>query len=397
MIRPWLALTCVALTFIVSFYLFIHEFVSVRSYFYITLPILIGLYTLVAVVTDRNHYVPRRWLQNPLKILGKYLLWGAVAYGPVLLCRYHAFYAQFFPAALPFFEAYWMVYLYAGLPYFVLVEKFRYSPANVMADPFLRLLALVKRVWRVGPRALTRLLHARAYRHLLLMGLLRLHFTPLMVSQIYLTHVLITQAWMESTWNLAAVLAMLTSLVWSIDANNAAMGYFWESSFTKTRFKAMDPYPLHWIVTLSCYAPFVIWASTILPSMVDHAACTRHVINDQRFIVATDLIGLICLAGYVVSGTSLYFSTSNLCYKAIQTRGPYAIVRHPATVCKIAFFTVVTFKFTEAYTLLNLTAYVIWMGVYVARTYCEERFLSEFEEYRRYRRVVRYRFVPGVW
>lgn len=52
-------------------------------------------------------------------------------------------------------------------------------------------------------------------------------------------------------------MSILVALAWLIDSNNASIGYFWESRFTRTCFRDVDPYPLHWIVTLACYYPFI--------------------------------------------------------------------------------------------------------------------------------------------
>jgi DNA modification methylase len=60
-------------------------------------------------------------------------------------------------------------------------------------------------------------------------------------------------------------------------------------------------------------------------------------------------------------------------------------------------FSVVCFKFSEAYTLINVFAYLLWTSIYLSRTYCEERFLMQFEEYRVYCERVKYRLIPGVY
>jgi len=100
---------------------------------------------------------------------------------------------------------------------------------------------------------------------------------------------------------------------------------------------------------------------------------------------------------YVISGSALNFSTSNLCYKSIQTKGPYGIVRHPATVCKLVFFALVFFRFKNAYTLVGFLCTLVWFSVYVCRALVEERFLKRFPEYQNYMKQTRYRFIPGLF
>jgi hypothetical protein len=63
---------------------------------------------------------------------------------------------------------------------------------------------------------------------------------------------------------------MITVLAWLIDSNNASIGYFWQSAFTKTRFRAIDPYPGHWIIVLVCYPPFIYFVNSyfaVFPSL----------------------------------------------------------------------------------------------------------------------------------
>ncbi|MCB0384553.1 MAG: hypothetical protein KDD43_04100 [Bdellovibrionales bacterium] len=397
MIHPLIAISSIALTFAITFGIFMFTSVDVEEYFFINILILISIYTLVALVRDKESYWPRRWLQNPIKVIGKYVFWGGITYVAKITYTSHSFYTQAFSHAEYFLNFYFDLYLWAGLPYFVLAEKFRYTQRNFLSDPYLRILSLFRQVFKRRWSSLKRVYRLRAYKTFVISSFLRLHFLPLMVDQIYFTNKDIATSLGENTWTYTAIVAIMTSFVWTIDANNASIGYFWESVFTKTRFKAMDTNPIHWLVTMICYMPFTIWATTFLPALMDHNQAVVHIIDGTWFEILTDIIGLVFLAGYISSGASLYFSTSNMTYKAIQTRGPYALIRHPATFCKVGFFGIATFKFAAAYTAINIFAYVLWTGIYIARTICEERFLSQFEEYRDYQQKTRYRLIPGLW
>jgi hypothetical protein len=66
-----------------------------------------------------------------------------------------------------------------------------------------------------------------------------------------------------------------------------------------------------------------------------------------EMVISTDWIQtvvLVLLALYVLSGSDLNFSASNLCYKKIQTKRPYAIVRHPATSFKLLYLFLAFFR-----------------------------------------------------
>lgn len=397
MVSPIVCILSVLATFIFSFVLFANDILNVDEYFFITIPALIFIYTMVAVFKDHSKYIEKKWLSSHKKILGQYLFWGILTYLLVLLYQTHSFYSQAFGNAQLFFNFYFQVYLCLGLPYFVLADKFRSSFGNNRSDSYFLCVLIFRRFLRFGLTRLKFIRRHKAYRNLFVSWLLRIHFIPLMISQMLLTHQQVTKAIQSNLWDYATIVPGLMALVWSIDANNAAVGYFWESKFTKTRFREMDPYPLNWVVTVMCYLPFSVWVSVFLPQMVDHSQAVELIISDKWFLVTTDMLTLFFLFGYLWSGTSLYFSTSNMTYKGIQTKGPYSFVRHPATFFKVGFFTTLFCKFGESYTFVGAIAFIIWMGIYVARTICEERFLIHFEEYRNYQTKTKYRIIPGIY
>lgn len=397
MIHPLVGLLSVGFTFVVSFYIFTKEILSVDRYFFITILILIGIYTAIAVIRDKEVYQPRRWMQDPLKILGKYAFWGFLIFLAGLIYDIHSFYRETFPRAQDLFKFYLNAYLCLGLPYFILSEKLRYCTSNILNDPYIRILALLRKLVRLNLHQCKRVYANRVYRTFFISSILRLHFIPIMVHQMFFTHSAVTHALQSNFWEYTVIITTLNSFIWSIDANNGAIGYFWESNFTRTRFRQVDPYPMDWLITLICYVPFNIWISTFLPNLVDTTMPRESWFNTPWFTYSTDILILLFLVGYIASGISLYFSTSNLTYKAIQTRGPYAIIRHPATLCKIGYFTVSMLKFAPSHTLLNLFAFILWIAIYVGRTMAEERFLNHIGEYQTYKAKVRYRFVPGLY
>ncbi len=397
MIKPSLCLLSIALTFAISLTLFLYTPYIVEDYFFISVFILIGCYTALSVFRSTEVYEQRKWLQDPLKIIGKYLFWGVLTYLPCYIYENHSFYAETAPNTLEFFTFYFKLYVWLGVPYFILSEKFRYSFDNYINDPYIRFISLFKKLLKGQFSVLKRFYHIRQYKRFLISSFLRLHFITLMVEQLSYTNIeIVTGIQNGIDWRLSSLMLILTPLIWSIDANNASIGYFWESNFTKTRFRAMDTNLVHWFVTMICYLPFIIWITTFVPAL-DHATEGHYILTSLWFVSFTDVLTLVFLAGYIYSGSSLYFSTSNMTYKAIQTRGMYAIVRHPATFFKLGFFFVSIFKYAHSYTAINIFAYLLWMGIYIGRTICEERFLGNFQEYRDYKLKTKYRIIPGLY
>jgi protein-S-isoprenylcysteine O-methyltransferase Ste14 len=80
--------------------------------------------------------------------------------------------------------------------------------------------------------------------------------------------------------------------------------------------------------------------------------------------------------------------------RTIKTGGPYAIVRHPIYATDISLRVAFILQNHSAY---NITIAVVSIMAYVYRAILEERFLSQFPEYRDYAQRVRYRFIPGVF
>jgi len=397
MIHPYLCWLGIFLSFGVSLILFMSKWLDVHKYFYAPVLLLIGFYTLYYILTDKQQYQSRTVRQVIPKVIGKYIFWGLIIYGVIRFYAAHSMYREFTPNTRRFFGDFLYLFLILGLPYFFLAEKFRYCTDNVLGDPYLRILSLLKCLFKRDFRKIGRRLTKKSYKRLYLMAIIRIHYVPIMMEQVYIglktVNGLLKGA--DFQWNLASSVVIATPFVWAIDANNGALGYFWESWFTKSRFREIDPNPLHWIVVLLCYTPFFGLAVKFMP-FPSMAANSVPLLSSSAFNTGIEIVLLISLALYVFSGSCLSFSTSNLCYKKIQTKGPYAIVRHPATSFKLIYFFLAFFRYRGAYTFAGFLSYLIWTTVYVCRALVEEQFLKKFSDYRNYMKKTKYRFIPRI-
>ena len=397
MIHPYLCFLGVFLSFAASLTLFISGRLDVNEYFYAPALLLIGFYTLHSILTDKQRYQRRTLKQVIPKAIGKYILWGLVIYGVTRFYAAHPLYRDFTPNTRKFFGDFLKLFLMLGLPYFFLAEKFRYCTDNVMGDPYLSILSLLRCVWKREFRLIGRRLAKKSYKRIYLMAIIRIHYVPIMFEQVYLGLNNFTKFIQEPNfqWTLASSVLVATTLAWAIDANNGAIGYFWESWFTKSRFREIDLHPIHWFVVLMCYTPFIGLAVKFVP-FPSLAAKSTLLIGNSTFNSGIEIALLIFLVLYVLSGSALNFSTPNLCYKKIQTKGPYAIVRHPATTFKLGYFFLAFFRYRAAYTLTGFICYLVWMIVYICRALVEESFLKKFSDYRRYMKKTKYRFIPRI-
>jgi protein-S-isoprenylcysteine O-methyltransferase Ste14 len=394
MIRPLWCILGVSISFIFSFTWFYLQPESFEDLFFLPLCFLILFHTIYAVFTDREKYSHRALGQIVPAALRKYIFWGALIWALGWFYGIHPFYQKAFPKTLFFIQSYFKLFLGGGFFYFLLAEKYRHSTQNILQDPSLRFISLAKLFLKGRFHQAGRRLYRGKFRHFFVSGLLRLHYMPLMVEGLYNFN---KQILYESDFsNPTFIIGLLTALVWAIDHNNAAMGYFWESDFTKTRFRQVDPFPLHYIITLSCYFPFNNFVNIFIKSPINPAR-TDFLLDSPWFQTGTELAILLFVACYALTGTTLAFSWSNLCYKQIQIRGFYAYVRHPGTFFKLGFFLLMTFRFKSSFTAGTFLAYAAWTSIYIMRTLCEERFLKRFSEYREYMKQTRYRIIPGVF
>jgi protein-S-isoprenylcysteine O-methyltransferase Ste14 len=110
------------------------------------------------------------------------------------------------------------------------------------------------------------------------------------------------------------------------------------------------------------------------------------------------------MAIYASASVALGLKASNLTHRGIVARGPYAVVRHPAYVCKnLAWWigavplVIAAFQDSLLEALWTAGSVLAWSALYVLRSLTEEDHLRSVDgEYDAYASKVRYRFIPGV-
>lgn len=393
MLPPLWAIAGVIVSFSLSFLCFTYNLLPYSSYFFLPIFALIGYHTLVMQLRSKDQYEKAPWRKVVKKSIGKYLFWLSLLSALHWVYAHHPFYIRFASHTNIMMGFFIKVYLVSALPYFLFIERYRAGRFEWFNDAYIKVISFFRCAVRRKWGAIRYRLLKRGYKSLVLSWLVRIHFIPVMVEQVY---------WgTNQTMNFLArpesafvSVMFFVGLLFLIDSINASMGYFWESALTKTRFRAVDANAFHWVVVFMCYMPFIGYASNFVPFPSGNGAL---LIAHPLFEIVMNVLTVICLLGIVLTTTCLGFSYSNLSYKKIQTRGPYAIVRHPGTVFKILFFFLTVFRFEVAYSLPIVSAYIFWMGVYIVRILCEERFLRRFQEYRDYIQVTPYRLIPRVW
>ena len=79
--------------------------------------------------------------------------------------------------------------------------------------------------------------------------------------------------------------------------------------------------------------------------------------------------------------------------RTIVTTGAYAFVRHPIYT---GFFLSIVALELSSFTWRNFMLDMLWIALFIAKTFIEERFLASNPTYLEYMHRVRWRWLPGV-
>ena len=346
-----------------------------------------------------SHYrIDRRpWSRLLPRALGRYLIWGALLWLAQAFFAHHPYYRGL-AHTTAFLQALWDLYLPLGLPYFLLTLRLRASPVEDYHDPAVRLWQLLRSLWP-GYRLRRRAWRDRGNRKVLLNLLSRAYFIPVMVGQVGVNldqAVRLAGQW-GGGFDLVA-LAWLSSLLWAADAIAASAAYGLESRWMENRSRSIDTTLSGWLVCLACYAPMNQVTGLIFPfgPNVGTAAPQTLLLPDAGAVLAFQVVLTALLAALIYSDLSLGPSGANITFKRLQWRGPYGLVRHPATTCKLTFWWLQAGVYGAFWSWPWLFGMLGWSALYVARCLTEERHLRQYPEYRWYMRRVRYRFIPGI-
>lgn len=184
-----------------------------------------------------------------------------------------------------------------------------------------------------------------------------------------------------------------------IDVIFFTLGYILEHPKLGNEIKSVDPTLFGWFVVLLCYPPFnqitndiVGWYSSDFPEFFS---------IELKWVAA--ILILVLMSIYSWASIALNLKASNLTNRGIVWKGPYRWVRHPAYAAKnmawlIGAIPILTNRWNmSTYEfLIALFSVITWSYIYYLRSITEENHLMADEEYIRYCKKVKYRFIPGV-
>jgi protein-S-isoprenylcysteine O-methyltransferase Ste14 len=194
---------------------------------------------------------------------------------------------------------------------------------------------------------------------------------------------------------------ILMQTIFFVDVLIFTVGYLVESPRLGNEIRSVDPTLLGWAAALLCYPPFNYVTGKILGSQVSDFPQ----FDNPTLHLTLNIAMLVLMAIYSWASVALGLKASNLTHRGIVARGPYAVVRHPAYVCKnlawwISAIPLVSIAFGQSLQegILAVASVAGWSMLYVLRAITEEDHLRSVDgEYAAYAARVRYRFVPGVY
>ena len=186
------------------------------------------------------------------------------------------------------------------------------------------------------------------------------------------------------------IFPFLLILIFLIDTLWFSFGYAFEAGFLKNTIRSVEPTILGWVVALICYPPF----NEMFVRYVDWYSNEYIIFFNTPLTFVMRIIIIFFFLIYLSATFALGTKCSNLTNRGIVSRGPYAIIRHPAYISKNLAWWLTIIPIVSLPAILSMGA---WSLIYHLRTITEERHLSQDPDYIEYKKKVKYRYIPWVY
>ena len=303
------------------------------------------------------------------------------------------------------------LYCVLGLPYAFVTNIFRGHKFENRSDPNFVILLLLRRGWRralaVASRRHATCCHWRLRNRRIGVVvrdlLVKVFFIPLMVTFLYIefggfadNFIALWDAIVDGAHWYAGFNSFYGSYfhgLFIMDVGLGLIGYASSSRWLDNKSRSVDPTLLGWFVALACYPPFNDVTAGYFPYNGMAGGEPYALFQPIWVDVLLKSVTLACFTLYVWATTAFGLRFSNLTNRGVITRGPYAIIRHPAYVAKnIAWWSEFVRDFHSPW---QFGFMAVWNVIYYLRAITEERHLRNDPDYLAYCTVVKYRFIPG--
>ena len=322
-----------------------------------------------------------------------------------LLVQNHYYFTQnnFFKPTRVFFDYLLWIFLLAGIPYIFITRKYLHHTRYEFNDYGILSMIAVRALFRKFiKKEDTRLYQNRRITKVLRLYLVNFFFLTLMArffvsefqgfNQAY--HTISRANFGTLSWYLQykTFFLLFFHLLFIIDVGIATIGYSFASRWLDNRTRSVDWTWSGWIVALLCYPPL---NTAFTSQFISYQGLPTHQLITNEYALAVVLaVVLLLYVLYVWATVALGFKFSNLTHRGIVSSGPYRFVRHPAYAAKnMAWWVDNTFVLTNIWATVGM---ILWNVIYILRALTEERHLSHYKDYQRYRGKVKYKFIPKI-
>lgn len=212
-------------------------------------------------------------------------------------------------------------------------------------------------------------------------------FTPFLFA-ILINYI---QYFLSLTWeniSFYSVYIFSLNLVYLIDIAFGVISYIATFRLFDTHVRSTDPTFLGWLVCLICYGPFNTYFGISLLNY-DDGFSWNHWFMFIPWCYYFYGVAIIFLSTvYALSSVALGSRVSNLTYRGVITSGPYRYTKHPAFLCKVTSWWLISMPFlnieSPAIALKHTLALCVISFIYFMRAKTEENHLSNYPEYVEY-------------
>jgi protein-S-isoprenylcysteine O-methyltransferase Ste14 len=183
---------------------------------------------------------------------------------------------------------------------------------------------------------------------------------------------------------------VIFNLLFFVDTLIFTFGYTFESGIFKNKLRSVEPTFFGWVVALACYPPFNGFTGKLLGWYSND----YYSFSNPTYTFILRIILILLISIYVWASIALGTKASNLTNRGIVSKGPYAIVRHPAYISKnLAWFITIL----PLGSIIGILSGFGWALLYHLRAITEERHLRKDPDYLEYCQKVKYRYIPGIY
>lgn len=191
------------------------------------------------------------------------------------------------------------------------------------------------------------------------------------------------------------------SIILFIDLIFFTIWYLIEIPVLKNKIKSVESTFLWWFVVLVCYPPF----NTYTTSIIWWYSSDFPKFGNGNMHIILNLAILVFMWIYAWASFSLWLKASNLTNRWIVKKWPYKYVRHPAYFSKnlawwiwgmpLLIGNIQSGQYRHFF--IVLFSLSVWTFIYYMRAMTEEKHLSLDDDYVKYKKEVKYKFVPRVF